>query len=147
MGSAIALGVVIGIIVATVGWLVGSMIRSISDERRSSGVRGIWKNFGLSIAFCILFFASWLGQGIAEYQNFVDQQRSHGETVSVGDFAAEFSQSTLENWQSEFLQLFSFVVISALLIHRGSAESKDGDERMEAALKRIEQKLGTRSPA
>jgi hypothetical protein len=37
--------------------------------------------------------------------------------------------------------------MSALLIHRGSAESKDGDERMEAALRRIEQKLGTKSPA
>jgi hypothetical protein len=141
MGSGVALGVVVGIILATVAWLVGSMVRSIVDERRSSGVRGIWKNFGLSIAFCILFFGSWLGQGIAEWQTFVDQQQAHGEQATIGDFTAEFTQSTLENWQSEFLQLFSFVVMSALLIHRGSAESKDGDERMEAALKRIEAKL------
>jgi hypothetical protein len=143
MGSGVALGVVIGIIVATVAWLVGSMVRSIVNERRSSKARGIWKNFGLSIAFCILFFTSWFGQGIAEWQKFVDQQRSHGEAVSAGDFVAEFSQSTLENWQSEFLQLFSFVVMSALLIHRGSAESKDSDDRMEAALKRIEERLGS----
>ena len=54
-----------------------------------------------------------------------------------------FAQSTLENWQSEFLQLFSFVVMSALLIHRGSAESKDSDDRIEEALKRIEQKMPT----
>ena len=53
----------------------------------------------------------------------------------------EFGQSTLENWQSEFLQLFSFVVLSAILIHRGSAESKDTDNRMEEALKRIEKRL------
>lgn len=53
----------------------------------------------------------------------------------------EFGQSTLENWQSEFLQLFSFVVFSAVLIHRGSAESKDSDDRMEEALQRIEKKL------
>lgn len=65
--------------------------------------------------------------------------------MEVGDFTAELTQSTLENWQSEFLQLFSFVVLSALLIHRGSAESKDSADRMEAALKRIEEKLGTRS--
>jgi hypothetical protein len=43
----------------------------------------------------------------------------------------EFGQWTLENWQSEFLQLFSFVVVSAVLIHHGSSESKDGTERIE----------------
>jgi hypothetical protein len=46
-------------------------------------------------------------------------------------FVVEFGQSTLENWQPEFLQLFSFVVLSALLIHRGSGESKDSDDRVE----------------
>jgi hypothetical protein len=54
---------------------------------------------------------------------------------------SRFAQATLENWQSEFLQLFSFVVLAALLIHRGSGESKDGDERMEDMLKRIEKRL------
>jgi hypothetical protein len=33
--------------------------------------------------------------------------------------------------------------MSALLIHRGSAESKDSDDRIEEAVKRIEQKLRT----
>jgi hypothetical protein len=36
------------------------------------------------------------------------------------------------------------VVMSALLIHKGSAESKDGDEEMQEALGRIEDKLGTK---
>ncbi len=48
-----------------------------------------------------------------------------------------FGQSTLENWQSEFLQLFSFVVLAAVLIHRGSAESKDGTDRIEQAVNEI----------
>ena len=39
--------------------------------------------------------------------------------------------------------LFSFVVLAALYIHRGSAESKDGEERLAAALRRIEEHLGT----
>jgi hypothetical protein len=52
-------------------------------------------------------------------------------------------QSTLENWQSEFLQLFSFVTLAAPYIHKGSGESKDGEEKMEAALRRIEERLGT----
>jgi hypothetical protein len=43
---------------------------------------------------------------------------------AVGDFAAEFAQSTLENRQSEFLQLFAFVSLAALYVDTpiGTAE-------------------------
>lgn len=68
---------------------------------------------------------------------------AHGSDPQVGDFVAEFAKSTLESWQSEFLQLFSFVVLAALYIHKGSAESKDGEENIEASLRRIEEHLGT----
>ena len=140
----VVLVVVFVVMLAIAGYLIGSMARSIQVERRTSGVRKIWKNFGLSIAFCIFFLTSWAAQGIVEWQVFVDQQQAHNESVQVVDYLQEFAQSTLENWQSEFLQLFSFVVLASLLIHRGSAESKDSDDRMEEALKRIEEKLGTR---
>ena len=53
----------------------------------------------------------------------------------------QFWESTLENWQSEFLLLFSFVVLSALFIRRGSVESKDSDEQMQKSLDRIEKRL------
>ena len=33
--------------------------------------------------------------------------------------------------------------LAALYVHKGSAESKDSDDRMEASLRRIEQHLGT----
>ncbi len=144
MGAVVGQVIVLFIMVGTVVYLVVSMVRAISNENRGKGFKGAWKKFGLSITFCILFFASWLGQGIAEWQVFVDQQRAHGEPVEVSDFVGEFSQSTFENWQSEFLQLFSFVVLSSLLIHQGSAESKDSDDRMEEALARIEEKLGNK---
>ena len=142
--GALFMVVVILVATGTVGYLVGTMVASIRQEKRSAGLTRTWANFGLSIAFCILFFASWVGQGIAQWQQYTDEQREHQEPVQVGDFVADFSRATLENWQSEFLQLFSFVVLSAVLIHRGSAESKDSDDRMEEALKRIEKKLGTK---
>lgn len=91
----------------------------------------------------ILFFATWIGQGIAQWQTYTDQQHEHSQPVEIGEFISEFGQSTLENWQSEFLQLFAFVVLAAMFIHKGSAESKDGDEKLEASLRRIEEKLGT----
>jgi hypothetical protein len=39
-------------------------------------------------------------------------------------------EATFENWESEFLQMGSYVVLTALLVQRGSAESRplDGEE-------------------
>ena len=125
----------------SLAFLLFSVVRSIQDQR--SGTRSIWREFGLGIALMALFFGSWIGHGIAEWQTYTDQQRAHRQPVEGGDFLAEFTQSTLENWQSEFLQLFSFVVLAALYIHKGSGESKDSGEKVEASLRRIEQHLGT----
>lgn len=141
MGGATALGVAIFVIVGVTAYLIGTTIRSIQNEKRTS--MRLWKNFGLSLGFCALFLVSWAAHGIAEWQEFTDQQREHNETPEIGDFAAQFARATLENWQSEFLQLFSFTVMAAVLIHKGSAESKDSDDRIEGALMRIENKLGT----
>ena len=91
----------------------------------------------------ILFFATWVTHAIAQWQTYTDGQREHGQAAKIGDFVSEFAQSTFENWQSEFLQLFAFVVLAGLYIHKGSAESKDGDEKLEASLRRIEEHLGT----
>jgi hypothetical protein len=137
----LAMAVTAGISLLVLGFLVFSMTRSIQDERTAG--RSVWREFGLTIILLTLFFVSWIGQGITEWQVFTDEQKAHGEEPELGDFIAEFGQSTLENWQSEFLQLFSFVALAALYIHKGSSESKDGEERLEASLKRIEQHLGT----
>ena len=126
---------------AVLGLLIFSMVRSIRDERTHG--RTVWREFGLSIVLLVLFLTSWVGHGVSEWQTFTDEQRSHGEAAEVGDFASEFSKATLENWQSEFLQLFAFVTLAALYIHKGSAESKDGEEKLEASLRRIEEHLGT----
>jgi hypothetical protein len=80
---------------------------------------------------------------VAQWQTFTDEERAHGEEPELGDFVSDFGQSTLENWQSEFLQLFSFVALAALYIHKGSSESKDSEEKIEASLKRIEEHLGS----
>ena len=133
VATALALGALLFVIV--------SMIRSIANER--SGDRSVWREFGLGLLLMILFFGTWVGQGIAQWQTYTDEQLALGESTQAGDFLAEFAHSTLENWQSEFLQLFAFVVLAALYIHKGSAESKDSDEKVEAALRRIEDHLGT----
>jgi hypothetical protein len=139
--GAFAVGVVVFITVGTLLFLIYSTVRSIKNERTPG--RSVWREFGLGLSLMILFFATWIGHGIVQWQSFTDEQREHGESVEVGDFVTDFGKSTLENWQSEFLQLFSFVTLAALFIHKGSAESKDSEEKIEAALRRIEEKLGT----
>ena len=129
----------IGVGIASV--LIATMVRAIVKERRATGLGRLWESFGLSIAFLALFLVSWIGQAFAEWGVFVQGQQAHGQQAHIGDFLVTFGQSTFENWQSEFLQLFSFVVFSAILIHRGSAESKDGTDRIEESVKRIERRL------
>ena len=124
----------------SLGWLLFALVRSIQNEK--SG-RGIWKEFGLGLSLMLLFFVTWIGHGISEWQRYTDEQGEHGEPVAAGDFFSEFGAATLENWQSEFLQLFSFVVLAGLYIHKGSAESKDSEEKIEASLRRLEEKMGT----
>jgi hypothetical protein len=121
--------------------VVFSLVRSIMTERTRG--RSVWREFGLGLALMLLFFGTWIAHGISEWQTYTDEQAEHGEPTEIGDFVSQFAQSTLENWQSEFLQLFAFVALAALFVHKGSAESKDSDERMEASLRRIEEHLGT----
>lgn len=136
-----AMVVALGLGVGAIGFVVVAMVRSIQNERAAH--RSVWREFALGLALMILFFTTWIAHGIVEWQTYTDDQRAHGESTTPGDFVAEFAQSTLENWQSEFLQLFAFVSLAALYIHKGSAESKDGEERLEASLRRIEERLGT----
>jgi hypothetical protein len=133
--------IVFAIVIASLVWLIVALARSIRDERTAG--RSIWREFSLGLSLLILFFLTWIGHLISEWQVFTDEQLSHGQEPEIGDFVSEFGSSTLENWQSEFLQLFTFVVLAALYIHKGSAESKDGEEKIEASLRRIEEQLGT----
>lgn len=139
--GAVMMAVALGLALVSLLYVLYSLVRSIQDQRTPG--RSIFREFGLGLSLMVLFFATWFGQAITQWQAYTDQQREHQQPVEMGDFVAEFGQSTLENWQSEFLQLFAFVVLAALFIHKGSAESKDSDEKMEASLRRIEEKLGT----
>lgn len=101
----------------------------------------IWQNYSLSIVLALLFLVSWLGQGLVQWQEFVQQAEAHSQPVEIHQFWPEFWASTLENWQSEFLQLFTFVVLTSFLSHKGSPESKDSDEEMKMMLKQIDRRL------
>jgi len=103
-------------------------------------MRNAFREYGLSIMLGIFFGLSWLVQTIAGWVYFASEQESHGETPQVfGDsgYVWQWLEATFENWQSEFLQLFTFVVLTAILIHRRSHESRDDQDKMEQEVQEI----------
>lgn len=106
-------------------------------------MKNIWHNYGLSVTLLVLFLLSWLGQFAFQVVEVMNNSAQHGQEFSWSDFWPQFGAATMENWQSEFLQLLTFVILTSFLIHKGSAESKDSDDEIMAALARIEGKLGT----
>jgi hypothetical protein len=107
-------------------------------------MRGLWRAYGLSITLALLFVSSWALQTWMGWVEFVSEQASRGEAAQAFGSDGYFwvwGQSTFENWQSEFLQVFVFIVLTTFLVHRKSHESPDTDYDTEAALRRIEARL------
>jgi hypothetical protein len=113
-------------------------------DGKETAVARLWRDYSLSIVLFILFFVSWIGQTWVGWSEFSAEQQTHGQIAQVfgqDGYVWTWAEATLENWQSEFLQLFTFVVLTTYLIHRGSHESKDSDERVQAMLERIDRRL------
>lgn len=104
-------------------------------------MKDLWRNYNLSIVLITLFLTSWIGQAIFQWFEMANEAQAHGQANTLAEFLPTFFSATFENWQSEFLQLFSMVVLTSFLIHRGSHESKDQDEKVDATLARIERRL------
>jgi len=65
---------------------------------------------------------------------YVNEQQAHQQPIQVSDYSMQMMRDTLENWQSEFLQLLWQVAGLALLLYVGSPQSKEGNDRMEAKI-------------
>ena len=61
--------------------------------------------------------------------------------VILSDYVIEMMRDTMENWQSEFLQLIWQVAGLAYLLYIGSPQSREGDERKEEKMDYIIRKL------
>lgn len=89
--------------------------------------KGFLSRNALSLVFLLFFLISIFGQarmGWRERNRFLSQYgigpAGFGEYLSSGHFI----QATFENWESEFLQMCLFVVLSIRLRQQGSSESR-----------------------
>ena len=101
----------------------------------------LWRDYNLSIVLFGLFLTSWILQAATQWFEMANQASAHGQAASMAECVPAFLSAAFENWQSEFLQLFTMVVLTAYVIHKGSHESKDTDDKVNEALARIERRL------
>jgi len=104
--------------------------RTTALQRRRGLARFLYEN-GLVLVATALFLLSFVGQVATGHAHHNAEQRTHGQpTLTLAQYlqSGAFVEATAENWESEFLQMAVFVVLTAFLYQRGSSESKDIEE-------------------
>lgn len=97
-------------------------------------MKRFFRNNGLSLVLGLFFLIFLLAQSVAGHYQYNDEQQSHGQpTVAYSAYLSSnhFLEATMENWESEFLQMFFFIILTVFLYQKGSAESKDPDKQEE----------------
>ena len=94
---------------------------------RAGGIRTAIFSNSLIIVMGLVFVGAWFAQSVTGWSEFNDEQLAHGEaTISWLGYigTSGFWEATFQNWQSEFLAVGSFAVLTIYLRQRGSPESK-----------------------
>ncbi len=81
----------------------------------------------LTLALLGLFAVSLAGQVISGFHEYNATQTEHGQAlVSPGEYSGTGHpwEALFENWESEFLQMAVFVLLTTVLVQKGSAESR-----------------------
>jgi len=101
----------------------------------------LWKAYSYAWITLGLFVFTLAGHWIFGWFAYVDEQKSHGQAIVFAPYVVQMMRDTLENWQSEFLQLLWQVGGLAFFLYLGSPQSREGDERKEAKLDAILRRL------
>jgi hypothetical protein len=78
-----------------------------------------------------LFLLLLAGQTMTGYwENNQDQLRHGQPLLQLSDYlrSSHYWEAIFENWESEFLQMAAYVILTVFLFQRGSSESKDPDK-------------------
>jgi hypothetical protein len=97
-------------------------------------MKKFFRNNGLSITFFLLFLFSLAGQAVTGLKEHNEETiEIGGQAIGLSEYltSGHFLQATFENWESEFLQMAFFLVLSMFLYQKGSSESKDPDKEEE----------------
>jgi hypothetical protein len=98
--------------------------------RHAGALRRVWHDHGLSIVLVALFAATMAGQAVSGWHTYNAEREQHTEPgVTFVEYlgTGHFGEATFENWESEFLQMAFYVLLTAFLYQKGSSESKRPD--------------------
>jgi preprotein translocase subunit SecG len=101
----------------------------------------ILRNNGLTIALLTAFLISMIGMTVAGHYHENEQLAQHGlPAISIVQYLTNenFLSALFENWESEWLQMATYVVLTAYLFQKGSAESRDPEGQSEERHKKDE---------
>jgi hypothetical protein len=93
--------------------------------------RTFWRANALSLVCFAFFFVFAFLQSVTGHREFNSDQVTHAQPeIGYGDYLTDghFWEALTENWESEFLQMAAYVVLTVFLIQKGSAESKDPEK-------------------
>ena len=99
--------------------------------------RTIWTRYSFAWVTLALFLFSATGHWIFGWLAFAQEAHAVGQEPTFAGYFITMMRDTLENWQSDFLQLIWNVAGLAFLLHVGSSQSKEGSERVEAKIDAI----------
>jgi hypothetical protein len=116
-------------------------VRHMSRNIEARGRHFFWR-YGYAWITAGFFLLSLTGHWLFGWFAFVNEQRQHNQPAEVSQYVVEMARDTLENWQSEFLQLIWQVGGLALLLYVGSPQSREGDDRKEAKLDELLRLVG-----
>ncbi len=97
----------------------------------------IFRAYGFLWVTGLLFILALGGHWAFAWFAYVSEQTQHGAPIELSGYVVEVARDTLENWQSEFLQLVWQVAGLSFLFHLRSPQSKEGDDRKEEKLDEI----------
>jgi uncharacterized protein DUF6766 len=99
--------------------------------RRPRGMCHLWRHHGLSLTLFGLFLFCALGQSVAGHRHYTAEQQAHGEPA-LGYLAylrtGHVVEALAENWESEFLQMAAYILLTVGLRQKGAPESKKLDQ-------------------
>jgi hypothetical protein len=106
-------------------------------DRRTLWICRLWRHHSLSLTLFGLFLLCALGQSVTGHWHYNAEQRAHGHSaIGYGAYlrTGHFVEAIAENWESEFLQMAAYILLTVFLRQRGAPESKklDAEEPVDA---------------
>ena len=102
-------------------------------------MKKIFRNNSLTVIFLLLFVLALFLQvktGFSVHNEELQQNGASPLAFSQYLSSGHFISSTFENWESEFLQMALFVILTIFLFQKGSSESKDPDGKKQEEVDR-----------